>query len=71
MAIKLGGLGQLGGPGTIKLVALALVGFIVVTGRQVDPLILAALLSPLVLTDAEPPPEAKPTEPTREETSDA
>lgn len=67
MALKLGGLG---GPGTIKLAALALVGYIVISGRQVDPLILAALLSPLVITSTEPPPEAKPTEPAREETTD-
>lgn len=67
MALKLGGLG---GPGTIKLAALVLVGYIVVTGRQVDPLILAALLSPLVINSADPPPEAKPEE-RRKETTDA
>lgn len=69
--MTLGPLGRLSSQDAIKLLAAGVVGYIAITGRQVDPLILTALLSALAVTPApRPPEEPKPTKPAEEKTTD-
>jgi hypothetical protein len=64
-------MGRLSSRNLIRLGAAALVGWIVITGREVDPLILAALLSALAVTPAPKPEDADHgAAPTEQETTD-
>lgn len=56
--MRLGPLGRLSSQNAIKLLAAGVVGYIAVTGREVDPLILTALLSALAVTPAPRPEES-------------
>lgn len=67
--MRLGGLERLSSQNAVRLLAAGVVGYIAITGKTVDPLILAALLSALAVTPA-PRPEDKPTTPAEEETRD-
>lgn len=53
--MRLGPLGRLSTQNAIKLLAAGVVGYIAITGREVDPLILTALLSALAVTPAPHP----------------
>lgn len=54
----LGPIKRLSTQNAIKLLAAAVVGYIAVTGKTVDPLILTALLSALAVTPAPRPEDA-------------
>lgn len=56
--MALGPLKRLSTQNAIKLLAAGVVGYIAITGREVDPLILTALLSALAVTPAPRPEEA-------------
>lgn len=66
--MRLGGLERLSSQNAVRLLAAGVVGYIAITGKTVDPLILAALLSALAVTPA-PQPD-KPTTPAEQETHD-
>lgn len=63
--MRLGPLGRLSSQNAIKLLAAGVVGYIAVTGRTVDPLILTALLTTLAVTPAPRPEDADHDAPSR------
>lgn len=65
----LGPIKRLSTQNAIKVLAAAVVGYIAITGKTVDPLILTALLSALAVTPAPRPEEADhaPATPTTEQ----
>lgn len=68
--MRLGPLGRLSSQDAIKLLAAAVVGYIAITGKTVDPLVLTALLSALAVTPAPRPEDSDHDAPRRQEKTD-